>query len=417
MRILKKRAKAVRAFVVFGATVALVGLVVACQGPAGLQGAPGDKGEAGPVGEMGAPGDPTLANALPSLIKEFPAVRLEDTGGTSTSRMFDLSTHFKDEETLYLTFSAKTDKDKIATVELSAVPTTGPQNTLKIIGVAKGKAIVTVTAYDGVNDPLSAVIDVSVVEDNSPPTIDAPAITGGLLPLFTAALDPLALGKLYLSGPYSGAESFKFSAQISTGEMGTTEDGDSAKFVVMYGDPDLIATSTIATASVSPAPTSASLVEYTVTVTPLKAGMETETITIFVEDGFGVKTEVGDFPVTVNTPPALVLDSDKVPVTMDDVTLYVSGTGPAGPMVLRPSMVIYTAEDHFVVEADDTVCAYVTNPTVLPTGLAAMMVNADAATIAVVANSLPNGRSFQLTISCSDKEATVSDSATITIHN
>ena len=414
MRIMEKRA-AKHAFVAFG-VLTLLGLVIACQGPVGLTGAAGATGPTGPAGTGGTSEEPALTNEAPMLIKPFEAVRLVEAG--ASPRLLVLSEYFKDAETPALTFTAKSDKAAFAIVKFDPISgdntpaaMDGPEiaTDLVITSVAVGKAKVTVTAYDGVNAPINAIIDVTVVDTNSAPTVTS-TVTDLQTP-FLAALTTDALDKLYLTGSYGGAKSFKFKAQISTGASGTTEDGDSTKFVVTYGTDGTAKTSAIATATVSPAPTSTALVEYTVTVTPLKAGMET--ITIKVEDSFGLSSVVGTsngaVVVTVNTPPTLQMDAMKMPVTMKDATLYISGdTG---------HNVTYDVATYFMIE-DDTRCTYSASPS---TAVGVATASTTLATVTfsgteLIATAVRAG-TFDVTLTCRDKEATVTDSARVTVYN
>ena len=412
MRIMEKRA-AKHAFVAFG-VLTLLGLVIACQGPVGLTGA---AGATGPTGPAGTSEEPALTNEAPMPIKPFEAVRLAL--DTPSVRNLDLSDYFKDAETPALTFTAKSDKEDVAAVKLhsetSVEPTAamdGPAiaTMLAIKGLIAGKAKVTVTAYDGVNAPINAMIDVTVVATNSDPTVTITSAVTDLQMAFDAALKNDAFGKLYLTGSYGGAKSFKFKAQISTGADGKTEDGDSTKFVVTYGGTDT--TSAIATATVSPAPTSTALVEYTVTVTPLKAGMEM--ITIKVEDSFGsssaVGTGTGAVTVIVNTPPTVQMDAMKMPVTMKDATLYISGdTG---------HEVTYDVATYFVIEAD-TRCTYSASPStavVVGTKTASTLATVTFIESVLLVTAVRAG-TFDVTLTCRDKEATVTDSARVTVYN
>jgi hypothetical protein len=425
MRIMEKRA-AKHAFVAFG-VLTLLGLVIACQGPVGLTGAAGATGPPGPAGTAGTPEEPALTNEAPMPIKPFEAVRLVRDG--ASPRRLVLSEYFKDAETPALTFTAKSDKAAFAMVKFDPISgdntpaaMDGPEiaTDLVITSVAVGKAKVTVTAYDGVNAPINAIIDVTVVDTNSAPTVTV-TVTSAVTDLqmaFDAALKTDAFGKLYLTGSYGGAKSFKFKAQISTGAEGKTEDGDSTKFVVTYGDAGTAKTSAIATATVSPAPTSTALVEYTVTVTPLKAG--SEKITIKVEDSFGSSSVVGTdgvVDVIVNTPPTVQMDAMKMPVTMKDATLYISGnTG---------HDVTYDVATYFVIEdvvPADTRCTYSASPS---TAVVVVVDDATASTLATVvfnegstltATAVRAG-TFDVTLTCRDKEATVTDSARVTVYN
>ena len=304
----------------------------------------------------------------------------------------------------------------------------GPEiaTTLAIKGLTAGKAKVTVTAYDGVNAPINAMIDVTVVLTNSVPTVTS--TVADLQTPFDAALKTEALGKLYLTGSYGGAKSFKFKAQISTGAEGKTEDGDSTKFVVTYGA-DGTATSAIATATVSPAPTSTALVEYTVTVTPLKAG--SETITIEVKDSFGLSSVVGtadgEVAVIVNKPPTVQMDAMKMPVTMKDVTLYVSGADgdvaihSPDPVLVAPKGVVYNVATYFVIEdvPPDTRCTFSASPS---TAVGVQTASTTLATVmfvdgTVLTATAERAGTFDVTLTCSDKEATVTDSARVTVYN
>jgi hypothetical protein len=419
MRIMEKRA-AKHAFVAFG-VLTLLGLVIACQGPVGLTGAAGATGPPGPAGTAGTPEEPALTNEAPMPIKPFEAVRLVRDG--ASPRRLVLSEYFKDAETPALTFTAKSDKAAFAMVKFDPISgdntpaaMDGPEiaTDLVITSVAVGKAKVTVTAYDGVNAPINAIIDVTVVDTNSAPTVTV-TVTSAVTDLqmaFDAALKTDAFGKLYLTGSYGGAKSFKFKAQISTGAEGKTEDGDSTKFVVTYGDAGTAKTSAIATATVSPAPTSTALVEYTVTVTPLKAG--SEKITIKVEDSFGSSSVVGTdgvVDVIVNTPPTVQMDAMKMPVTMKDVTLYVSGE----------KEVMWNVATYFVIEdvvPADTRCTYSASPSTAvgvataSTTLATVMFDGTELTATAV-----RAGTFDVTLTCRDKEATVTDSARVTVYN
>jgi hypothetical protein len=435
MRIMEKRA-AKHAFVAFG-VLTLLGLVIACQGPVGLTGAAGATGPPGPAGTAGTPEEPALTNEAPMPIKPFEAVRLVRDG--ASPRRLVLSEYFKDAETPALTFTAKSDKAAFAMVKFDPISgdntpaaMDGPEiaTDLVITSVAVGKAKVTVTAYDGVNAPINAIIDVTVVDTNSAPTVTV-TVTSAVTDLqmaFDAALKTDAFGKLYLTGSYGGAKSFKFKAQISTGAEGKTEDGDSTKFVVTYGDAGTAKTSAIATATVSPAPTSTALVEYTVTVTPLKAG--SEKITIKVEDSFGSSSVVGTdgvVDVIVNTPPTVQMDAMKMPVTMKDVTLYVSGAPDSvamhsdDPVLVAPKGVVYNVATYFVIEdvvPADTRCTYSASPSTAvgvataSTTLATVMFDGTELTATAV-----RAGTFDVTLTCRDKEATVTDSARVTVYN
>ena len=182
----------------FSAVVGLAALVVlaSCQGPVGDTGAAGAAGRTGPAGPAGpagpgGPGDnagrrrggpsrhsiwPMVGTKTKSAAGEKVRLPLPRLTGSYGSVVIDLNSYFTDAKTPSLSYTAESSDKTIASVNASATTNvvTGATLTVKAAGVGtatSAMATITVSAYDGVNDPLTKSFDVVVVKKNSPPTV------------------------------------------------------------------------------------------------------------------------------------------------------------------------------------------------------------------------------------------------------
>ena len=150
-------------------TMALAVALVACQGAAGT---PGPAGPPGPPGDPApttptdptTPTEPTVTNAPPTVTTAFKPVylALAGTGKKTSYTVADLNKHITDADSA-LRFGASSSAAKVATAKVD-------NNTLTITATGAGSAMVTVTANDGANPALEAMIAVTVVKTNAAPT-------------------------------------------------------------------------------------------------------------------------------------------------------------------------------------------------------------------------------------------------------
>ena len=413
----------------FVMVAALAVAVVACQGAVGPKGdtgatgakgetgAQGPAGETGPQGEQGPPG--TSDNEPPMLKAPFKPVYLA-LGGTGVKRMsdaIDLAAQFMDPESLTLGFKAESNDKTVATAAVAA-------GKLTVTAKKVGSTSVTVSVYDNVNDPVSATIPVTVVASNESPTVNISAGNE------TANLAELQK-KLFVS---SGTAVRTISAVVNTGAAGTLVDIPSA--VVTIGAAG--AADDIVSIMVAPG-TKANT--WDVSITPLKPGVQR--VMIDIADIFGVESmpDTPDDPATTDTNEAAVLapisflaivnTPPKLALAMPDKVMSRSNTGGLDQTFT------YTVATYFdigetgaeeVATGDltatpptltsDDACVFSTSPDQGTTGVtrAPVDVAESLTSVAIAANTLATGTtSFTLTITCSDDEASVSDSATITV--
>lgn len=422
-------------------TMALAVAMVACQAATPT---PGDKGDPGTPGERGPQGEPgTTDNAPPMAIADKPFknvyLALAGSGKMNPSGAIDPSGHFSDAEKAALTFEAMSSDAAIATVKVAA-------GKITVTGKAAGMATVTVSAYDGVNtDPATASFDVTVVANNIAPVI-TPAegtITDGTAPTplgaytaadltdaVVAATPPMeslqtllymvdGMRKVTLAAAFNivpGAASDFADSLVYEVAMGAAGSGDDVVSVAIEND---VAKN-----------------QWNVVLTPLKAGRQNVVIT--VKDKFGAThtydsdstdtPNVDDMtPVTlnftawVNSPPSLIAG-----MPLPDKLLVGTGTDGANTFT-------YYYEQYFDIDEIDKATPSLT-ATELGTGFRGAECSVDpdpatqagltyvgtapAADVGVTADpddaDVVEG-SFTLTITCTDRDATVSDTAKVTL--
>ena len=199
-----------RLWTAFSAVVGLATLVVlaSCQGPIGPAGkdgagAPGAPGAAGPAGGPGDTAGPTALGAIPTPqylaltdgtgkkatgVKALPGTAVKATAARLTksynSVVIDLNAYFTDAKTPSLSYEAVSSDKKIVGLSTSATAAGGGNDLVAdgkltvtaagvgtVAGATSATATITVSAYDGVNAPLTKSFDVVVVKSNSAPTV------------------------------------------------------------------------------------------------------------------------------------------------------------------------------------------------------------------------------------------------------
>ena len=272
-------------------------------------------------------------------------------------RTVDLSELFADAESPTLSYTAVSTDKTIAKVDSNA--TTGAvaaTGMLKVTAVEAGTTTIIVTAFDGVNDGVEATLNVTVVENNTPPSVSVTKLPENLT------------GKNKLIS--DSAVEVPFTAVITPGVAGETEE---VKFRTVVGTG--VATETKYVSAITKA--GATSGSYIVTVTRLKAGMddmsEDDEITIFARDSYGAETMVATLTAEVNAKPRV-----KRPLPAN-VYLYraetdtVSGDLDVLDQSGKYSNTAFNLTDFFAVEMDlvnvvagnrtgDTTCAFSTNP-------------------------------------------------------
>ena len=343
-----KTGSVIKRIALLSMVAALAVAMVACQGAVGPKGDTGAKGDTGPAGKEGPKGDPgadgtsdnspPMASALPDVY-----IALGGTGVTPNKmKSIDLNKHFTDTESAQIDFKAMSSDPTVASVA-SGVLSMGM---LKVTGKKAGTAMITVHAYDNVNDPVAETINVTVVNLNSAPTGTVPASE-------TTKLGAILYKK-------NGQIVRTISATTNPGPAGTLE--DSVKATVKYwpngtvagvttgptrripigGVGNVPADDTPNEVKAADAKVSVSIVPGTkagtwdVTMIPNKEGAEI--VVVYFEDMFGSSVMAGEFKAHVNTVPKLASGNP-----MEDVTLYHNGSA-TGP---RFSEVTFTIADHF----------------------------------------------------------------------
>ena len=459
------------------AVVVLAALVVlsGCQGAVGKTGPAGPAGESGTTGTTGTPGTtdnmspvataiPTVYLALNGTAYVAPAATDPTDVVASTTgykdKTVDLTKYFKDTETPTLAYTAVSTDKTIAT----AGAIVGGK--LKITGVKADKTTIIATAFDGVNAGVPTTINVIVVANNSPPSAGLPSpVTDltGKLKLITDSAQEVAFTAIINAGP-SGepTEAITFRTEVGDGLAATVE-------LVSAVTKHVSGNSYILTV------TRKKLKSGTNDV----SGMQAITIFAKDSFGAETLVDLNGVVAVVDPPVAessLVVEVNAPPrlaQAMPDVFLYRSvtdtvltaGLAPTG----KPGSVMYNIADFFAVEytsvanvlpvvVNDTTCVFTTSPK-QPTGLAAdpgppvvvagpikatsMASVAGTYTVAVPATAdvpaIPAELSsvmvdasvtmtvgdaevvaagfgdFTLTITCTDTEKSVSDTATITV--
>jgi hypothetical protein len=454
--------------------VALAVAMVACQGAVGKTGPAGAAGDTGPAGSTGPTGPAgTTDNASPvaSAIETMylvvgggakpaaPTDTITPAAGNYGSITIDLNKYFTDAESPSLAFRAKTDNKKVATVSAAATTNVVSGTMLTVTAVGAGtapatyaKATITVEAYDHVNAAVSSTFDVVVVASNNAPSVTA---VDGIEDMTNTAEGN---NKLYKS---AGTVTRSFDATIDPGAIGMNK--ETLSFRTIVGDSKAgTAVVEVGKPVSTGAADSSGNKTYNVTVKALKPNVPADaavTVMIFAKDNFGAEALVDMFDVVVNTPP-------KVGTELPNVTLYrgASGEAEADQVTGHVPEVTYELGTYFDFEFDsvgtsdvdegDTVCTFSTSPR-QPTGRAAraavptdtppitalpadavvaasMASVSSAAEVGTPLNSIPDGGTntitvnsgatnaamtgdFTLTITCEDGEASVSDSAQITV--
>ena len=280
--------------------MALAVAMVACQAATpkpGEKGDPGDPGERGPQGESGTPD-----NALPMLVKPLPMlyVALAGSGITpdKTAEPIDLGKYFKDDETPTLTYKVKSvDPKDVAEVTIAGGKT-------KTVGKKAGTATVTISVYDGVNDPIEGTFSVMVVASNVKPVVGAQlsgiATTGGDLAKLAA--------KLYVD---RGASTVTVTSVIY--DFGDTEGttGDEVTFHPKVGNTDTKDDVVSVSVMKGSKPDT-----WDVTLTPKKAGHQN--VEVVVKDKFGSPAVLSwKFQVLVNTKPSVTVPLPNLTIDED----------------------------------------------------------------------------------------------------
>ena len=148
-------------------TMALAVAMVACSGTAGAPGPAGPPGQDAPTPDPTTPTDPpdTGPSNDPPAVEAFKTVYLAMAGtGTMLSQKVDLNKNITDDEGLAF---GRTPTSSAPTVATGTVDSAG-MLTVKAVGA--GSATITVTASDGINDPVTAEVPVMVVATNAKPT-------------------------------------------------------------------------------------------------------------------------------------------------------------------------------------------------------------------------------------------------------
>ena len=368
--------------------MALVVALAACQGavgPKGDTGAKGPKGDTGATGPQGPPGVSDNKKPVPAAdIKTVylalngidapakpPTGKEPATTAGYKDKTLDLAELFTDAESPTLSYKAVSTEKTIAKVDsnakTNAVAATGM---LKITAVKAGKTTVIVTAFDGVNEGVDATVNVTVVENNTPPSVTV-----------AKSVEDLTGDKKLRSNV---AVEVPFSAVVAPGVAGETE---MVTFrTVVEG------TTKYVSASVKDGATSGN---YILTVTRLKAGMDDmsqmNNITVIAVDSYGAETVVdlngatadSSFVAEANAPPRVkrhlpthvyLYREVTTDITGDDLDVLVQ-TG-------KYPNTRFNITDFFAVEMNDpgaatpvtdgdTTCTFSTDPR-QPTGLAAV---------------------------------------------
>ena len=440
-------------------------------GPAGGTG-PGTTDNASPVV---AKAIPTVYLALngPAFVKPASTaptnVAASDTG--YKTKTVDLTTAFTDAESpAGLVYTAVSTDPKIATV--SAATTTGvvaAPDKLLITGKTAGPTEITATAFDGVNPGVSTTFNVIVVQNNSAPTA---GVTRDILDLtgtrklisdsareivFTAAVDAGASGE--------PTEAVTFRAQVGTG-VSTGVDKAPAALVSASVKHDSGNNYILTVTRLSPGLNERSVMQNIWIFATDSFGAEV--MVNLNGDDVTNDPDMTSLIAEMNAPPALAQ-------ALPDIVLYRSETGAAEDAEIAPTDnkrggVFYDIPNYFAVEyfvaasngnperAKDTTCVFTTSPK-QPTGLgptvpsnnmpwvvaSAVVDPIKATTMAsvrgayqvtvptaelnmvtidaspVTSESTPVGVTaeglgyFDLTITCSDAETSVSDTARITV--
>jgi hypothetical protein len=329
-------------------------------------------------------------------------------------------------------------------------------------------ATITVSAYDGVNDPVTSSFDVIVVTINS-----APAVTGvdPIEPLVDTDAAPdadpptLAIkNKLYKA---AGTITREFKATVDPGSIGTAK--EMLKFRAFVAAPKVVSVTT---------PVSVGINTYSVSIKAVKASLNDDAaaagaaalgatkVMIFARDSFGAESVVTAFDVVVNRPPVVGLDLPNVVLYRGAQARDTEARNWAPSISAATQNVMYTLAHYFddlnldsidgtTTTAGDTACTFSTSPkqptgrtataaVVGPPAVAAIAADlAKATSLATVKNgaglaakdqttlvdgATPNAEvnvnaaapagsvgPFTLTITCSDLDDRVSSSAQITV--
>jgi hypothetical protein len=425
-------------------TMALAVAMVACQAATPK---PGEKGDPGTPGEQGPKGDPGTTNnepPMPSKALSMVYLALAGTGKMEKAGPIDLSKHFTDKENAALTYKADSSDKTKAT---AAVDNSGM---LTVTGTGAGSAKITVEAYDGVNtDPAISTFDVMVVASNAIPTVGkTTGVTGEVdAPLGAPGGDPAAasptvatkLGvKLYdqdepLTIPLTGLT-------IDPGTATNFEDGiDYDVAMGKSGDADNIVKVLLAKGKKG---------VWEITLTPIQPGRQTVVVTL--KDKFGAKADSDDDPDGDGTP----ADDDKLTFVafvntppehtakMPDKTLVATGGAAADGFIYTVKKYFETAEKAPTAGGDSgtaepgaltaqfqsAACSIHTSRTdanantLTGTTIGTVVTEATATattvgppSIAIDPNNVVAAGSFYVTITCMDRDATVSDTAKVTI--
>ena len=465
-----------RLWTAFSAVVGLAALVVlaGCQGVAGPAGAPGTPGTpgTGTPGPAGTTGNLSpVATAIPTVYLALNGTATAESKGLTPTASFKamivtLAKHFKDAESATLTYKAVSAHPAIAMVPKTS---TGP---LKITGVKAGTTTITVTAFDGVNAGVEATIDVIVVASNSPPSagviqpildLTGPRKLVSNSPLTIAFTAAISLGA---SGEPT-EKIAKFRTFVGTGATAETKLVKAEVTAVSGNSYSLMVT------RLKPGTADESGMQKITIFAQDSFGAETM-IDLNGDDPTSPMMGLEDSSLIaeVNAPP-------RVLQPLRDVVLYRLGQGNLGDAsdaahTDKQKSIVFNIADFFAVEYDtdadtadgDTTCVFTTDPK-QPTGLVALAavpaadgVAAVAArvvspiTAATLASVVPNGANvtdradaeldtltvnsvpavttpvtgtvpasvpaaglgdFDLTITCSDTEMSVTDTATISV--
>ena len=418
-----------RLWTAFSAVVGLATLVVlaSCQGPIGPAGkdgagAPGAPGAAGPAGGPGDTAGPTALEAIPTPqhlaltdgtgkkatgVKALPGKAVGPTDSVVTNSynkvVIDLNAYFTDEKTPSLSYEAVSSDTKIVGLSTSATAAGGTDLVADgkltvtaagvgtVAGATSAMATITVSAYDGVNAPLTKSFDVVVVKSNSAPTVAVITPIADLVDMVATMTTP-ASKKLYTSG---GKITREFKATINPGFIGTgttaVEDltlraafVKNAPVVVKVSTPVLVGVNTY---SVDITPTNPSLKNAT--------GLAPTRVMIIATDPFGAETLVTDFTVAVNRPPVVTHDRQDVVLYREGAQAdIVEGLSWVSSSTAKYKSAMYTLSEYFDdLDLDsfdttgDTTCSFSTSPT-QPTGrweTKAALANGPVAAVAAIA--------------------------------
>ena len=356
-------------------------------GAKGDTGASGGTGTQGPPGTTDNESPMVVAKAIPTVYLALNGTVFAKPAATApknvlasptgyTTKTVDLTTAFTDAESpAGLVYTAVSTDPTTATVSAKPTGVVTDPDKLLITGKKAGTTEITATAFDGVNTGVSTTFNVIVVQTNSAPTAGV-----------TRDIRDLTGTRKLISNTARG---IVFTAAVDAGASG--EPTEAVTFRAVVGTGSSTDPAALVEASVKHDSGNNYILTVTRLKPGLNDRSESQDIWIFATDSFGAEVMVdlnGDTALPslvaeVNAPPRLAHP-------MPDIVLYRGETGPAKDAELTPTDnkrggVFYDIANYIAVEysevpannggvarVKDTTCVFTTSER-QPTGFAAIM--------------------------------------------